>query len=320
LAKAIGRTGETEYPDPDVAGFNPCAEQSLAPYETCCLAEIHLPNIESESELKEVATYLYRVNKHSLAIRCHQLDTQEIVHKNMRMGIGITGYCSATKKQISWLRDTYTYLREYDKKYSKKNGFPVSIKITTVKPSGTLSLLSGVSPGAHPAYSLFHIRRVRMDSAAPLVNICRSHGYPVEYVRKFDGTEDKGTVVVEFPCRFSKNTTIASEVTALDQLETIKSLQKDWSDNAVSVTIYYKKEELDGIKKWLSENYNEGIKTVSFLLHSDHGFDQAPLEEITEKEYKERVKATKPITNCDVDESSISSDQLGCATGACPIK
>ena len=45
-SRRMGRTGETEYPDPDVMGYNPCAEQSLAPYETCCLAEIYLPNIE----------------------------------------------------------------------------------------------------------------------------------------------------------------------------------------------------------------------------------------------------------------------------------
>lgn len=320
LARSVGRAGEEEYPDPEVAGFNPCAEQSLAPYETCCLAEIHLPNIESEEELKEVAKYLYRVNKHSLAIKCHQKETEDIVHKNMRMGIGITGYCSATKKQRSWLRSTYTYLREFDKKYSKKNGFPESIKITTVKPSGTLSLLSGVSPGAHPAYSTYHIRRVRMSADAPLVGVCRLNGYPVEYVRKFDGSEDRGTVVVEFPCKFSKNTTTAAEVTAIDQLEIIKTLQKDWSDNAVSVTIYYKKEEMEDIKKWLAENYDNNIKTVSFLLHSDHGFDQAPLEEITEEEYKKRVKDVKPISNCEIDEATVSDDGMECASGVCPIK
>ena len=97
LSREIGRTGDTNYPDPDVAGYNPCAEQSLAPFETCCLAEIHLPNIESQEELIEVAIYLYRINKHSLALPCHAKETEDIVHKNMRMGIGITGYCMATE-------------------------------------------------------------------------------------------------------------------------------------------------------------------------------------------------------------------------------
>jgi len=320
LSREMGRTGETQYPDLDVVGFNPCAEQSLANFETCCLAEIHLPNIESEEELKEVSTYLYRINKHSLNLPCHHPETEAIVHKNMRMGIGITGFAMATKKQKSWLSKTYKYLREFDVQYSKKHGFNESIKLTTVKPSGTLSLLSGVTPGAHPGFSHFYIRRVRMDVNSPLVQVCREAGYPVEFVRNFDGTNDTNTVVIEFPAKLPKNAVVASEVTAIDQLETIKELQTIWSDNAVSVTIYYKKEELVGIKKWLVSNYNNSLKTVSFLLHSDHGFDQAPMEEITEEEYKKRKKNTKPITNCEVSEDSISSDQIGCVSGACPIK
>ena len=320
LARSVGRSGETEYDDPEVCGFNPCAEQSLAPYETCCLAEVHLPNIDSYEEFEKVLRLLYRINKHSLALPCHHPETAAIVHKNMRMGIGITGYCMATKKQKSWLKKGYKYLRGYDEEYSKANGFPNSIKLTTVKPSGTLSLLSGVTPGAHPGFSAYYLRRVRMSADASLVQLCKDHGYKVEFVRKFDGTDDHSTVVVEFPCKFPKNTTLAKDVTAIDQLEIIKTLQAEWSDNAVSVTIYYKKEELEGIKTWLSENYDESLKTVSFLLHSEHGFDQAPLEEISKEEYDKLVKVVKPIVSGEVDENSISEDQIGCEGGVCPIK
>ena len=131
-SRKMGRTGETQYPDPDVQGYNPCAEQSLANNETCCLAEVYLPNITSKEELKKVVTYLYRINKHSLAIKCSIKETESIVHKNMRMGIGVTGYLQATDEQRSWLSDVYVYLREYDKEYSKIHGFPTSIKLTTV--------------------------------------------------------------------------------------------------------------------------------------------------------------------------------------------
>jgi len=109
-----------------------CAEQSLADGETCCLSEIFLPNIESKKELLDVATLLYRVSKHSLALPCHQKITEAIVHKNMRMGIGMTGVMQATKEQLGWLDETYKQLREYDKKYSKKLEFNPSIKLTTV--------------------------------------------------------------------------------------------------------------------------------------------------------------------------------------------
>lgn len=318
-SRRMGRTGETEYPDPEVMGFNPCAEQSLANYETCCLAEIYLPNIESYTELLKTAIILYRINKHSLAIKCEIKETEDIVHKNMRMGIGVTGYLQATDEQRAWLSDCYKTLRKYDVEYSEEKGFNKSIKLTTVKPSGTLSLLAGVTSGAHPAYSQYYIRRIRMSSDSPIVDVCRKHGYPVEFQRNFDGTEDHGTVVVSFPCKFPKHTILANDMTAVAQLEVIKRLQKEWSDNAVSVTIYYRKDELQDIQAWLAKNYSN-VKSVSFLLHNDHGFDQAPLEEITEEKYLELSASVTPIASF---ESAINLDDMDiadCEGGACPVR
>ena len=317
-SRKMGRTGETEYPDPDVMGFNPCAEQSLANFETCCLAEVYLPNIENYKELQKVLRYLYRVNKHSLAIPCAIKETEAIVHENMRMGIGVTGYLQASEEQKDWLDKAYVYLRAYDKEYSKLNGFPNSIKLTTVKPSGTLSLLAGVTPGAHPGYSQYYIRRIRMAADSELASVARSHGYHVEYVRNFDGTEDHSTVVVSFPCSFPEDTKFGTDMSAIDQLEVIKRLQLEWSDNSVSVTIYYRKEELEGIRWWLHDNYIN-TKSVSFLLHSDHGFDQAPMEEITKEKYEELKAGVTPITSIE----SISLDEVDindCDSGACPVR
>ena len=317
-SRRMGRTGDTRYPDPDVQGFNPCAEQSLANFETCCLAEVYLPNISSYEELKKVTRYLYRINKHSLAIPCAIKETEHIVHKNMRMGIGVTGYLQASEEQREWLSDCYEYLRSYDKEYSELCGFPESIKLTTVKPSGTLSLLAGVTPGAHPGFSQYYIRRVRMDSSSELVKVARSHGYHVEPVRNFDGTEDHGTSVVSFPCSFPEGTVFAGDVTAVYQLDVIKRLQEEWSDNAVSVTIYYRKEELPQIKQWLSENYFN-VKSVSFLLHNDHGFDQAPMEEITKEQYEEMAAKVTPITSL-VSLNMDDVDIQDCEGGACPVR
>jgi ribonucleoside-triphosphate reductase (thioredoxin) len=317
LSRKIGRLGETQYPDPKVQGYNPCAEQSLADGETCCLAEIFLSNITSKEELIDVAKLLYRVNKHSLALPCHQKVTEAIVHENMRMGIGITGVFQATDEQKSWLDETYKELRKYDNEYSDSHGFNRSIKLTTVKPSGTLSLLPGVTPGAHPAYAHYMIRRIRISSDHALVQVCRDHGYKVEYQRKFDGTEDHSTVVVEFPFQHPAHAKLARDVTALEQLEVVRWLQEVWSDNSVSCTIYYKPEELDGIKKYLKKHYKSNHKSLSFLLHSGHGFDQAPLEEITKEQFNELVAKTRLITY--VDEANIGLED-DCATGACPIR
>lgn len=318
LSRKTGRLGETQYPDPKVQGYNPCAEQSLADKETCCLAEIYLPNINSYEEFLDVATLLYRVCKHSLALPCHLKDTEAIVHENMRMGIGVTGVLQATDEQKSWLRDAYSVLREYDKEYSREKGFNTSVKLTTVKPSGTLSLLPGVTPGAHPAYAQYMIRRIRISSNHPLVEVCRSHGYPVEYQQNFDGSEDRSTVVVSFPFSHGDTATLAKDMTAIDQLETVRWLQEVWSDNSVSCTVYYRKEELPEIRKYLKKNYKNGHKSLSFLLHSEHGFKQAPLEEITKEQYDALVASTKPITG--IDASDLGLDDSECASGSCPIR
>jgi ribonucleotide reductase alpha subunit len=295
-----------------------CVEQSLENFETCCLAEIYLPNITSKKELQDVATMLYRVCKHSLALKCHHPETQEIVHKNMRMGIGITGYMQATKEQQSWLESTYEYLRTYDAEYSKTHGWPISKKLTTVKPSGTLSLLAGVTPGVHPGYAQYFKRRIRVATGSPLIDLCRQHGYYIEPVKNFDGTDDTNTMVVEFPCAYPEGTVLAKDTTAIQQLEAVAKLQREWSDNAVSCTVYYRPEELKGIQQWLHKNYADSIKAVSFLLHSEHGFAQAPYEEITQTEYEDLKAKTTPITGGNVGEGELDIEE--CEGGHCPIK
>lgn len=321
LSKSVGRLGDTNYPDPDVEGYNPCAEQGLANRETCCLAEVYLPNIESYDELVKVATMLYKVAKHSLALKCHQKTTEEIVHKNMRMGIGITGVMMSTPEQLGWLDCCYKWLREFDRHYSEAHGFPISVKLTTVKPSGTLSLLAGVTAGVHPATAgRFYIRRIRIASDSPLIEVCKSHGYHVEFQENFDGTLDKKICVVEFPCSYPEGTITAEDIDVFTQLEMVKFMQKNWSDNSVSVTAYYTKEELPAIKAYLEENFKDNFKSLSFLLKMGaSGFKQLPYEDITEEQYNYLKALTKPIDVIQINEEDI--EELGaCGLGGCPIK
>ena len=205
--------------------------------------------------------------------------------------------------------------------YSKKIGSPISVKITTVKPSGTLSLLAGVTSGAHPAIYQYFIRRIRISSAnSSLLDLARLHHYHIEYQKNFDGTDDKNTMIIEFPCKYPEGTILAKDMSAVDQLNTIKELQTNWSDNSVSVTVYYRLHELSEIKEWLKNNYNNNVKTCSFLLHNEHGFKQAPFEEITKEQYEELIKKVIPITSGKIKtiaDNELSSD---CVGGACPIR
>jgi intein/homing endonuclease len=188
----------------------------------------------------------------------------------------------------------------------------------------TLSLLGGCTSGVHPGFSQYYRRRIRIASESPLLNIAKKHGYPVEYVKNFDGTFDHTTQIITFPYKLPIGTILAENCTAIDQLEFVKRVQTDWSDNSVSVTVYYRKNELPQIKEWLRKNYNNSIKTVSFLLHSDHGFQQAPLEAMTKEEYEELASQCKPITDlsniCYTDENLELLKEGECVGGVCPMR
>lgn len=297
---------------------NPCAEISLSNYECCNLCELYLNNIQSKEELIDCAKLLYKTQKAIAALPFIHEETNRIVHKNMRLGLGVTGVCQSLDK-LDWLDDCYVALRKFDRQWSKERSWSESIKLTTVKPSGTLSLLGGATPGVHPAYSQHYMRTVRMSSSDALVQICKDMGYHVEFLINFDGTENHDTVVVYFPCETPAGSILAKDMDVIKQLDMVKKLQTIWSDNAVSVTAYYKEEELNDLKTWLKDNYENNIKSVSFLLFKNHGFKQAPYQEIDEKTYLEARAKVKPLSMLSINSTEML-DMAECAAGICPIR
>lgn len=194
---------------------------------------------------------------------------------------------------------------------------------TRVVSHNTLSLLGGCTPGCHPGIFQYYIRRIRMSSDTPLVDICRKHGYKVEPQLNFDGSVDHSTDIPCFPCKFPKGTILAKKFSAIEQMDIIRRLQKEWSDNAVSCTVYYKKEELPGIRKYLEEHFTKGIKSISFMLHNDHGFKQAPYEEITKEQYEKMMKGAQQINSASIKYYKHDDDlatEPTCAGGMCPVK
>jgi len=318
LIRKTGRTGE-KVNDSKVIGTNPCGEIGLEDGEPCNLAEIFLPNIESKEELMDLSRLLYKTQKAITTLSYPYPKSQAVIARNRRLGQGITGWMQSTEEQLSWISDCYEQLREYDKEWSAEKGINKSIKLTTVKPSGTLSLLAGVTPGIHPAYSQYYIRRVRMGSSDPLVNYCRDKGYDVQYDVGLDGKENHTVCVVSFPCETPEHAVLAKDLKAVDQLEWVAKAQAAWADNNVSVTVYYHKEELPEIQEWMKKNYKDRLKSVSFLLHSDHGFALAPYEEISKEEYTRLKGKIKEITFVD-EINEYALEDLECEGGACPIR
>ena len=303
----------------NVIGTNPCGEISLSDYECCNLCELYLNNIESQEELNDCAKLLYKTQKAIAALPFIHEETNKIVHKNMRLGLGVTGICQSLDK-VPWLDKCYVELRKFDKSWSKERGWPESIKLTTVKPSGTLSLLGGATPGVHPAYSKYYMRTVRMSSSDKLVQICKDLGYHTEFLLNFDGTENHDTVVVYFPCETPEGAILADDMGVIKQLDMVKELQKVWSDNAVSVTAYYEPSELNELKGWLKDNYKNNVKSVSFLLRQKHGFKQAPYQEIDKDAYLKAKEKVKPLSNLTINTSGELLQGIECEGGVCPIR
>lgn len=314
LAQKVGRIGEYKKDNCEI--INPCGEAMLANMECCNLGELYLNNINSKEELIDCAKLLYKTQKAVNTLKFIHEETTKIVHKNSRIGLGITGICQSLNK-LDWLDECYKELKKFDEEWSNKNNLSKSIRLTVIKPSGTLSLLAGATPGIHPAFSKYYIRRVRMSSDDKLINICKELGYNIYYEKRFDGTINHNTSIVDFPCFSGDNAIIAKDMTAVKQLELVKQLQTIWSDNSISISIYYKKEELPEIKKWLKEYYKDNIKSVSFILHSDHGFEQAPYVEIAKEEYENLIKNIKPIKDLEIGSEGNLIDEC---KGACPIK
>lgn len=322
LMREHGRLGDGRR-DPDVYGVNPCGEVPLAPFEPCNLSEVILPNCIDLDEVMQAAMFCLDATK-TIASRSFMWpETNDVVRRNMRVGVSVTGVMqpSPVFGDVSRLGLVYDRLRKYDAWLSGEMGVPESIRITTVQPSGTKSLLAGVTHGAHPAKSRWYVRRVRMSADNPLVEACRRAGCHVEPVLNFDGTHDASTMVISFPVEAPRDAVVERDVTAVDQLRMVEELQRHWSDNAVSVTVGYSLNELPDVTAWLDERYADGLKSVSFLLRSDHGFAQAPYEPIDKEAYERMAASVRPVFSVEGDTTTEDDGQLdGCEGGSCPVR
>lgn len=314
LAQRCGRIGE-DWPDRSITGFNPCAESTLGDREPCMLATLVLPRLQSYEEAARASWLLYKFQKAAVSGWHHDPATFAVMRKNRRIGQNITGILSATPEARSWMNPLYERLRATDVNFSAGQGIPASVRLTTVQPGGTLPLLPGVSAGIHPSYAAFYVRRVMVGVFDPLVESARNRGLEVVPKIGLDGAVDPTHMVVEFPCQGKG--VLTKEVSAIEQLEWQRWANVHWADQAVSVTVSYRQDELAEIRSWLSENYDTSVKSVSFLRFEDHGFTQAPYEEITEGEYQVRRTLSSPASLQD-----LSSDLVldSCTAGACPIR
>ena len=300
------------YKDPHITGVNPCGEIGLESFESCNLAEIFLPNC-SESEFETCGYLLTKVCKTLSLAPFQHPETQRVVNRNHRLGISIAGFCQRPMVREEVFDRVYKRIVATDVEYSKEVGSSKSIKYTCVKPGGTLPCLPGVTSGVSPAAYKYYNRNIRFASSDPLVKTAKINGYMVEPLKNLDGSKNFDTMVVSFPCKAPEGAIVAKDLSVVQQMENVAWLQTHWADNAVSNTVYYEMQDLPVIQNWLDDNYNDKVKSISFLPYF-HGFSQAPFEEITEEQYK--MTNRPPIT-------SVSGDSMldvECGKGGCPVR
>jgi ribonucleoside-triphosphate reductase len=317
-AKAYSRMGDPpDYKDKKAAGVNPCGEQTLESFELCCLVETFPSRHDSYEEFEETLKFAYLYAKSVTLVNTHWEETNAVMLKNRRMGISQTGIIEAfvkhgRKTMLEWNDKAYHYIRDLDEQYSGWLCIPKSIKLTTVKPSGTVSLLPGVPPGIHYPHSEYYIRRIRISKNSDLIEPIKIAGYPVE-----DDSYSPNTVVVEFPIHEKHFDRSKDDVSIWEQAENAAAYQKYWSDNQVSITITFKPEEANQIK-YVLECYEDQLKSVSFLPIEEHGYVQAPYEAISQEKYNEMASKIKPLLLEDSRDRAIG--ERYCDSDKCTIE
>lgn len=283
-----------------------CVEQSLEDRELCCLVETFPGRHSSFEDYKKTLKYAYLYAKTVTLVPTHDVRTNTVMMRNRRIGCSMSGIVQAIQKFgrrrffNEFCDAGYNYIKELDQVYSDWLCVRPSIKVTSVKPSGSVSLLPGVTPGIHFPHAEYYVRRVRLQSNSPLVTKLYIAGYPVE-----DDKYSPNTKVVSFPVKETDFDRSKDDVTLWEQLELAAALQQYWADNQVSVTVTFKPAEARDIKYAL-ELFETRLKGVSFLPLQDHGYEQAPYETITKEQYESMIKDITPLDSAFLQHESTS--------------
>jgi len=307
-----------------VAGYNPCAEQSLESYECCTLVETYLNRHESLDDYKRTLKFAYLYAKTVTLLPTHWEKTNAIMQRNRRIGTSMSGIANFADNHgvptlREWMNQGYETVKRYDNVYSEWFGIRESIKMTTVKPSGTVSILAGESPGVHwtPGGEYFD-RAIRFANDDPMLPLFKMANYRIEPASESPDT----TSVVFFPIKSNAKRS-EKDVTIFEKMAMASVAQRYWSDNSVSVTISFDSEKEKDQVGTVLHMYDGQLKTVSFLPQGNFTYPQMPYTQITEQEYKENgLDKLFPIDFAGV-YAGMAADAIGesyCSTDSCEIK
>ncbi len=323
-SRAYGRMkDEPNFKDWRVAGYNPCAEQSLESFEMCTLVETYLNRHESKKDFLRTLKFAYLYAKTVTLLPTHWEETNAIMQRNRRIGTSISGIANFADTRglvelRDWMDEGYETVKSYDDVYSEWLAVRPSVKMTTVKPSGTVSILAGESPGVHwtPGGEYF-LRAIRFKKSDPMLPLFQMANYTVED----DVTDVNGTSVVYFPIKANAKRA-ERDVSIFEKMALAATAQHYWSDNSVSVTISFDPETESKHVGTVLHMFDGQLKTVSFLPSGNFTYPQMPYTQITQEEYEEYANNLFTIDFSGV-YAGMAADAVGeayCTTDACEVK
>jgi ribonucleoside-triphosphate reductase (thioredoxin) len=309
--------------DHRVTGYNPCAEQSLESYECCTLVETYLNRHDDLEDYKRSLKFAYLYAKTVTLLPTHWEETNAIMQRNRRIGTSMSGVANFADIHglpvlRDWMDEGYRIIKAYDTTYSEWLGIRESIKTTTVKPSGTVSILAGESPGVHwTVGGEYFNRAIRFSNSDPMLPLFKMANYRVEPASESPDT----TSVVFFPIK-SEARRSEKDVSIFEKMSLAATAQRYWSDNSVSVTVSFDVEKESEHVGTVLHMYDGQLKTVSFLPQGNMTYPQMPYTQITEEEYEGTKMKLFPIDFKGV-YAGMAADAVGeayCTTDACEIK
>jgi len=207
-----------------------------------------------------------------------------------------------------------------NKEWAEVLGIPQSVAVTTVKPSGTVSQLVDSASGIHARHSEYYIRTVRGDNKDPLTQFMKDQGIPNEP----DVMKPETTTVFSFPMKSPEGAITRNDMSAIAQLEMWLTYQRYWCEHKPSITVTVRDNEWMEVGAWVYKHFDE-VSGVSFLPHSDHSYQQAPYQEVGQREYEEllslmpqKIDWTK-LSDYEKEDTSKGSGTLACLGGYCEI-
>lgn len=308
-------------------GTNPCCEIALRPFQFCNLCEVNVSNIESQQDLNErVATAAFLGTLQAGYTNFHYLREKWKTHteKDALIGVGMTGIASGKLNTLD-LDEAAAIVKKINEEVAAQININIAARTTTIKPSGTTSLVLGTSSGIHAWHNDNYIRRIRIGKDEALCKYLIA--YHPELIEE-DLLNPKQMIVC-IPQNAPQGAITRHEDT-MDLLKRIAKFNEQWikkgyrngeNDNNVSATVSIKPNEWGKVGEWMWHN-KSSYNGLSVLPFDNGNYQQAPFTDITKEEFQ---KMESKLHNIDLrnvleyeDETDLKAE-AACAGGGCAV-